>query len=279
MSELLEFKKNISVVIPLYNSETTIIPTLQSVEKQTKISYIKEIIVIDDGSTDSSKQLVNNYISICKIPIILISKKNGGVSSARNLGMKHSSGQWIALLDSDDLWIPEKIEMQCKILREHPDIDFLGGNMNETTLRIYFKKITKLYKANIKDVCITMFPQPSTVIFKKKIYEEIGGFDINQRYAEDGNYFLKICSRYEYYHLPIQLIYYGQGKRGFGVSGLSKNMREMYKGNIKNLKDTLNRKDISYYFYLEMRGFYLIKYIRRIVLTTLLKKWRNKNVY
>lgn len=279
MSELLEFKKNISVVIPLYNSEDTIIPTLQSVEKQTKISYIKEIIVIDDGSTDSSKQIVNNYIPICKIPIILISKKNGGVSSARNLGMEHSSGQWIALLDSDDLWIPEKIEMQCKILREHPEIDFLGGNMNETTLRIYFKKITKLYKANIKDVCITMFPQPSTVIFKKKIYEEIGGFDINQRYAEDGNYFLKICSRYEYYHLPIQLIYYGQGKRGFGVSGLSKNMREMYKGNIKNLKDTLNRKDISYCFYLEMRGFYLIKYIRRIVLTTLLKKGRNKNVY
>ena len=100
----------ISVVIPVYNCEDTIIQCIQSVIDQTRFDLIDEIIVINDGSTDGTIDKINEIFTTNKIRII--SKLNGGVSSARNLGIKNSSSDWIALLDSDDVWVKDKIEQQ-----------------------------------------------------------------------------------------------------------------------------------------------------------------------
>jgi len=259
---------NISVVIPMYNSEETIISTLDSIKNQTAFEQILEVIVVNDGSTDNCLGLVKEYIQANKkIPIIIIDKSNCGVSSARNTGMKAARGEWIALLDSDDDWLPEKIKIQMKTIQEHPSIDFLGGDIDGKGLKILWKRIEVLYKANVKDISLKMFPQTSAAIFKRIIFEKIGGYDENQSYAEDGNYFLKICAHYNYYHLPVQMVYYGGGKLGFGFSGLSANLKKMYEGNIKNIKELKRDSIIRIEFYIFLRLFYWAKYIRRILIT------------
>lgn len=258
----------ISVIIPMYNNENTIIDTLESVRNQSVYKCIHEIIIINDGSTDNSKKVVENYSDENKnLPIKLINKENGGVSSARNIGVLQSNGNFIALLDSDDIWLPSKIEMQIKTFIQYPEIDFLGGGYNNTKLKILNKNITTLYKASLKDLCLKSFPATPTVMFKRKIIEEIGLFDEAQRYAEDTNYFMKICSKFNYYYLPENMVVCGSGKPTFGFSGLSSNLIEMHKGTIINIKYLKNKSLISLKFYIFLRLFYHLKHVRRTVLT------------
>lgn len=266
---------NISVVIPMYNSEKTIVRALESVRQQTSIEYIKEVIIINDGSIDLSLDIVKKYrYDHPEIKIRLFSQKNKGVSAARNFCLKESKGNWIALLDADDEWLPEKIEKQIKVLLKNPEIDFIGGKINNKPLKILWKKIDTLHKADIKELCIKAFPQTSTVLFRRKIYEDIGGYDENMKYAEDMNYFMKICLAYNYYCLPEQLVIYDGGKKGFGQGGLSGNLKEMYLGNVKNLIEIKKIKKIKKSFYFLMRIFYFFKYIRR----KLIVKYNNQNV-
>jgi glycosyltransferase involved in cell wall biosynthesis len=262
----------VSVIIPMYNSEKTIVNTLESVRKQTAFNLIAEVIVVNDGSTDSSLDVVRSYADTHReMPIKLIDKPNGGVSSARNMGMKMANSNYIALLDSDDRWLPSKIQIQMETFKEHPEIDFLGGDSNGITTKILTKKIDTLYKASIRDLCVKFFPVTPSAVFKKKIVEEMGYFDEVQHFGEDGNYFLKICANYNYYHLPVQMVVCGDGKPAFGFSGLSANLRGMYEGNIKNIKELKNNKIITSQFYLSLRVFYWIKHIRRIMITKLRK--------
>lgn len=256
-------KYNVSVVIPMYNSEKTILNTINSIIAQTAYNNIKEIIVVNDGSSDKSREIVEQAMEMNN-KIKLINKTNKGVSSSRNIGMKNSTGNWIAFCDSDDIWEKNKLQRQIDILNDNPKIDFLGSKWLNKDLRIFFRSINKLYKATLKDICITFFPQPSTVIMKKEIFDEIGGFDENQRYAEEGEYFFKICENYNYYFLPELLIKYDSTS-----IGLSANIKCMYKGNIKNIKELKNRKSISIQFYYFLRFYYWIKYIRRIILKNL----------
>jgi len=107
----------VSVIIPMYNSRDTIINALNSVKNQTAIDQILEIIVVNDGSTDDSLILVKKYKKLNpQLPIVVFDKPNGGVSTARNKGMEITNGDWIALLDSDDEWLPHKLEVQIKLV-------------------------------------------------------------------------------------------------------------------------------------------------------------------
>jgi glycosyltransferase involved in cell wall biosynthesis len=268
---------DISVIIPMYNSRETIVHTLNSIKNQSALAQIREIIVVNDGSSDGSEAVVQTYIEDhANMPVILINQENGGVSAARNAGLRIAKGEWIALLDSDDEWLPDKLEIQTGTLLQHPEIDFLGGDMDDKGLRILCRKIDQLYQANVKDVCLKMFPQTSAAIFRKSVYDQLGGYDEKQKYAEDGNYFLKICSHFNYYHLPRKMINYGSGKPGYGYSGLSANLKKMYEGNVKNFRELRQDSIISVGFYLFLRVFAFVKYLRRIILTQV-RNIRNKH--
>lgn len=263
----------VSVIIPAYNSEKTIVKALDSVRKQTSSQYIKEVLVINDGSTDNTKKVVENYKKeYDTFPIQLINKDNGGVSTARNMGLSLAQGNWIALLDSDDEWVPNKIECQVAVLMRHKEIDFLGGNHTEQIIKVLGKKIDRLYRPTVKELCIKVFPQTSTVIFKKRIYDEIGGYDETRKYCEDGQFFLKICEKYNYYYMPQQVVVYDGGRRGFGVSGLSGNLKEMQAGFMKNLKELRQRNSIGLLFYIWVSAYSQLKYVRRIVICKLERK-------
>lgn len=262
-------KIEISVVIPTYNRKNLVCDSIDSVLSQTYLNYIKEILIVDDGSNDGTeimiKERYNNEL------VKYIKKENGGVSTARNMGMRYSTGNWIALLDSDDEWEKNKIELQVKEIEKNPEIDFLGTGWNDITLRIGLKKIDKLYKANVKDLCIKSFPVTPSMLFKKEVYEKTGGFNENQKYAEDSEFCLRVCQEFNYYYLPISLVKTGHGKRSFGESGLSANMKEMYNGSVKNMQALREKKVISVPFFIFLRISKFLNYCRRILVIKIKK--------
>ena len=106
-----------SVVIPAYNCEKTIERVLDSVMAQTRFDLITEIIVINDGSTDNTDAIIKDYIKRKQgNKINYIIQENHGVSYTRNKGIRIAEGEWIALLDSDDIWNPVKIERQYEVI-------------------------------------------------------------------------------------------------------------------------------------------------------------------
>jgi glycosyltransferase involved in cell wall biosynthesis len=109
----------VSVVIPLYNKESYIIQTLQSVMNQTYANL--ECVIIDDGSTDQSFTLVSKFIEESKLPWTLISQPNSGQTRARNHGIQRARGEYIAFLDSDDLWPTDKIKLQVEAIEKNPN--------------------------------------------------------------------------------------------------------------------------------------------------------------
>jgi glycosyltransferase involved in cell wall biosynthesis len=260
---------NISVVIPMYNSSNTILNTLNSVKKQTVLPY--EVIIIDDGSTDNSANIVADFIITNQsLNFKLFKKTNGGVSSARNLGIKAANGDWISLLDSDDEWLPNKLERQIEIITKNSQIDFLGTNRNgEYFDRILWKKLNALTKISPKLLLVKFIFVVPTIIFKKEIISTIGYFDETQKYAEEGNYFIRIAQKFNCFLLNESLVITGGGKDHFGHSGLSGNLKEMEKGELRNMKYAYKLGIVNFFEYIVLVIFSILKFVRRLIIVKL----------
>ena len=263
----------ISVIIPMYNAANTIISALDSVKNQT-YSCDYEVLVVNDGSKDDSASLVESYITdnannSPNFKVILINQPNGGVSKARNAGLKLAKGVYIAFLDSDDAWFENKIERQIALFNKNPQIDFLGCAFDG--LYLNSKKDETLLPITIDELIYKNYFQPSTVIMQKKVLDVVGYFDENQRYAEEGNYFIRVASQFNCYFWNTKVINYGDGKSGFGVSGLSANIKEMHKGFVKNLKFAKREDLISQSQYLSARAIAELKYFRRKIIVRIKK--------
>lgn len=253
----------------MYNAQKTIIRCLESVIKQTYKDEM-EIIIVNDGSTDKSPEMVEDFIK--KYPgfeIKLINQKNGGVSKARNTGLKIIKGDYIAFLDSDDAWFLDKLTDQIEILENNLNIDLLGTAFEG----FYFsnKHEGELINVKFKKLIFKNYFQPSTVVIKKYVIDRIGLFDESQKYAEEGNFFLRISQKFNCFFYNKKLITYGDGKMGFGDSGLSANLKEMEKGELKNLKFVYKNNWIDFGTYSLAISFSLLKYIRRIIIVRLRK--------
>ncbi|MGJ1303906.1 glycosyltransferase family 2 protein [Sphingobacterium sp. UBA5980] len=255
---------DVSVVIPMYNSEHTIVRALQSVVQQTYQGNV-EIIVVNDGSQDNSENEVITFKQAYpQVDLKLISQPNGGVSKARNTGLRNISGDYIALLDSDDAWLEDKLIKQINIINSDHSIDFLGGSFHGFGFKN--KKVGELVKIKFKDLLFKNYFQPSTIIFKKEVLDRIGFFDETQRYAEEGNYFMRVANAFNCFFLNENVIIFGDGKAGFGESGLSANLKEMEKGELKNLKFAYKQGWINPILYIFTICFSLLKYLRRILI-------------
>lgn len=259
----------ISVVIPAYNVENVLADAVNSVMEQTFLSYIKEIIIVDDGSRDKTaklmKQLKMKNVNT-SVEFVLVDQSNGGASKARNAGIAIARGDWIALLDADDEWEKNKIEEQVYTIQKHPEIDFLGCGHDHLELKILFKKIDKLYKASVKDICIKNFPVTPSIVFRKSIIKNIGYFNEERKYMEDNEFCLRVCEKYGFYYLPISLVNTGHGKKPVGESGLSANVKCMYEGRVANMKELHARGSIGDLFYMFITVFNFLKYVRRMLL-------------
>lgn len=257
----------VTVVIPLYNAENTIERVLDSVRMQTALAQIAEVIVINDGSTDQSKNRVLQYINSCpELSIVCLDQENCGAAGARNAGLSRVNTKYVAFLDADDLWAPNKLERQLQTIQEHPEIRFLGTAWEDKPLRIGGRKITELYNGTVKDVCIKNFPVTPSVLMETAFRDEVGYFDASRKYGEDINYFQKIAAKGNYYFLPEKLVSIDIGKEYFAQTGLSSHLKSMHEGTLINIKELRDSKYISFGFWLEMRIFYQLKYYRRIIM-------------
>lgn len=255
----------ISVIIPVFNAEKSIEKSLDSIKNQTWKGEF-EIIAVNDGSTDRSGEIIENYKQ--KNPemnIRIIHQQNGGVSRARNAALKLAQGEYIALLDSDDEWLPEKTEKQMKYLTDPQlNIDFITTLWNDEKVLFPYRVDPKqLVKITLKKLLIKITGQTSTALFKRKILENTGYFDENQRYSEDANYWMRVSANNQMYLLPEKLVIAGAGKRSFGASGLSANLAEMEKGIQKNIKEMRQTKRINIAEYLLYFVFSKLKYMMR----------------
>ena len=215
----------ISVIIPCYNKESFIVGTLDSVIQQTFVKAIKEILVIDDGSTDGTASLVKEKASLYPI-IKYIYQDNRGVSAARNTGIKNAGGDYIAFLDADDLWMPDKIERQCKALEQHPE-----AGLFYTDLYKYDYKLEKLtpvgviaYQDNEESLLFKFVARgapviPSTVLVKKVCFEKEGLFDTTLlEGGEDIDMWLRIARKYSFQHVKGYLIKKRELKESLGAN-------------------------------------------------------------
>lgn len=259
----------VTVIIPMYNSEKTIISTLDSVLNQTYLNKNIELIIVNDGSTDKSKKIVEDYMKEEKskeISIKLINKVNSGVSSARNIGIKEAQGKWIALLDSDDEWLPTKLEMQIEEIKKNSDIKFIGCNRNGENYPFFNKSEQKIFKLNCRQILLKWYPQTSTVLISSDLLKNLL-FDEKRTHGEDGDLWLRVLVKNYLYVLNQSLVCTGGGKRSFGVSGLSANLVKMFSGELLNLKDALKRKQVNYLEYIFFYLYFHFKYWRRIFIT------------
>ena len=228
----------ISVIVPTYNRAHQLPRTLDSILCQS--CSPKEIIVVDDGSTDETLALMTSEYP----EIVFIQQQNTGVSSARNVGIKRASGDWIAFLDSDDEWLPEKLEIQMKALYENPEIKICHTNeiWIRNGKRVNPKKKHEKFGGWIFQKCLPLCCiSPSSVIIHKSIFKEIGLFDYSLPVCEDYDLWLRITARNPvlYIEEPFLIKYGGHEDQ------LSKKYWGMDRFRIKSLEKIIASRVLS----------------------------------
>lgn len=183
-----EESEKISVVIPLYNKVEEIERAVRSVVEQSLAP--REIIVVDDGSTDGSAAVVERLIAeFAEYNIRLIKQTNGGVSAARNRGVKEATGEFVALLDGDDMWLSGYIAEVCRLMTYYPDADaystaFYIVNNGRRTLAS--SPTAEGYIDPANEALQGRYPIiPSTATLRKRALECVGGFPQGMRLGED----------------------------------------------------------------------------------------------
>lgn len=191
---------SVTAVIPTYNRAHYIRDAVDSVLNQTV--PVDEIIVVDDGSQDDTAAV----LSTIRGPVRYIRQENAGAAAARNRGMAEAEGEFIAFLDSDDLWVPHKNEWQLRFLSEHAGVDFVFGDMcnftdpTDATLEPEIKhpRIHDYYvrhASNLEQMAETLvvdnlIPTP-TVMIRRECALRIGSFDTSLPICEDLDYWLR----------------------------------------------------------------------------------------
>lgn len=181
----------ISIVIPVHNRGKLLEEALQSIYAQTHPAAQIEIIIVDDGSTEDLSSIKQHHPKT-----IWIHQKQRGVSAARNAGIAQACGEWIALLDSDDLWLPEKLQTQWAFHEANPSIAIShtkeqwirnGKPMDSEKYLTYPNG--EFFLDSLQKCCVG----PSTVMFKKSLFETAGGFDETLEVCEDYDLWLRIA--------------------------------------------------------------------------------------
>lgn len=226
---------DVSVVIPTFDRQSVLPRALDSVLTQT--CAVGEIIVVDDGSTDGTAEMVTDEFPEAR----LIVQENQGVSSARNHGIEASEGEWIALLDSDDEWRPEKIERQMEVLESHPEQ--LICHTDEIWIRHHRRVNPKLKHAKfggrIFQYCLPLCAMsPSSVLIHRSVLDDVGLFDEEMPACEDYDLWLRICARYPVHFLDEPLVV----KYGGHPDQLSRRIWGLDRFRIRALEKTLESR-------------------------------------
>lgn len=195
-----------SVIIPTYNRERFIGKAIRSVLNQSCRDF--EIIVVDDGSTDKTAKIVKSFGD----QVRYIYQKNSGPSTARNTGIQHAKGKYIAFLDSDDRFLPNKLMENRKFLESHPECRFLYSwyydVRNGRKMIRRSKDGTNLNKFRIQLYRRDFMIRTSTAVIHRSCFDQVGLFDPKYRYSQDWDMWLRLAAKYRGYCQPKALVHY-----------------------------------------------------------------------
>ena len=165
----------VSVIIPVYNSEKYVTKAINSVLAQAYVPL--EVIVIDDGSTDSSAQAINCF----DLPVQYHHQSNSGTGAARNRGVELAQGKVLAFLDADDLWEPNKLARQLQTFDDDPDLDMVFGHIQQ----FHSPELSKQVKQQIKIPAeIVPGQHVGTMLIKRESFQRVGPFRTNWEIGE-----------------------------------------------------------------------------------------------
>lgn len=238
----MENKPLVSIIMPAYNAERTILESIESVLRQTYRNW--ELIVVNDGSKDSTSAVV---LAISDERVRLIEQENAGVANARNNGINNSTGEYIAFLDSDDLWVEEKLERQIGTIEggKHKmcfaKTWCFSENSNQTS--DCFVNVSLDFDDRNK-ILIYDFIPILTVLLAKDVLDEVGHFDETLRGVEDWDLWIRVLQKYEAIYLDEFLTKYRISSTGLS-GNFEKHFIEEEKVWMKHID--LYSKEISSY--------------------------------
>lgn len=195
----------VSVIIPTYNCIAYLPKAINSVLDQTCGDY--EVIVINDNSTDETSTYLNQ---ITDTRLKVLTTKGVGASEARNIGIREANGEFVAFLDADDFWHPEKLEKQLNLHANHPNLAMSFTNYDhldeQYQLIIDCFGYWNQFQVSEQDLCLSKplecviennIVGTSTVMVKRVVLEQLGMFDAQTTYAEDWELWLRICDQHD----------------------------------------------------------------------------------
>ena len=227
-----------SIVMPAYNAERYIRASLESAASQTLPPH--EIIVVDDGSNDETSKLVVQWSNDSSVPLRLVRKDNGGAASARNLGIKEASGEWICFLDSDDLYEPNALEIFSAAAAQYPATDWIGGDLmsvsedlSRTVISSFrdrgriMKYLSPAFESGqsiclerpwraFLDVCMTSM---GAVAVRRALLLKCGGFREDLQVAEDYQLWIRLARSTDFCFVPKRTVRYREREGSLMNSG------------------------------------------------------------
>lgn len=200
--------KKVSIIIPNYNYARYLSDAIESALNQSYKPI--EVIVVNNGSTDNSLEILKHFENRIRV----IDQANLGQSGARNSGLNHAQGDYIAFLDADDYWHPEKIEKQVKLLRDNTRLVYCGIERFSTAKRKITSKVKPIFRGNCSEYFLTepavsiVLSGESTAIFSRTLINQVGNFDGNLNSVAGWDFFRR-CSRFsDFDFVPESLTYY-----------------------------------------------------------------------
>jgi len=214
----------VSIIMPVYNGEKYIVEAIESILNQSYKNY--EIIIVNDGSTDNTFDKTRLYLQRSNIKYV--EQDNRGLPAALNTGIRASSGEYIAFLDCDDLWMPYKLDMQMVFMKEHPDVGLAHGNISYIDQHGTPFTPDSPYQTDISGNC---FPElfmgnriaVLTVLIKKECVANVGFFDEDFKYADDYDMWLRISRHYPLGHIDKCLAAYRKHPGGISSDIITHN--------------------------------------------------------
>lgn len=212
----------VSVIIPTYNREKFLKRAIESVLDQTFQDF--ELIVIDDGSNDNTKKIVQKFQNQDNRIKYLWQENSEGAARPKNTGIKMAQGKYIAILDDDDEWFPTKLEKQVQFLEKHPEINIVGCNYLINGKKEY--KIPK-QKDVFKEILIADNIGPGSImVYNKEVFNKVGLFDENLKSGQDKEMRIRLAQEYKFGFIQEPLVNYWVGHDNISSAGLDISERE-----------------------------------------------------
>ncbi len=204
----------VSTIIPAYNAERSIAQAINSALSQDFEAH--EVVVVNDGATDSTATILNGYNG----KIQVVTQSNRGVSAARNAGVRRSTGKYLAFLDSDDMWLPEKLATMVSALKRNPQASLAFSEYSFFDNRDAENDGSSIGHAPSMEEMLTepLLPiLPSSLVIPREMFERVGGFCEAFRGAgagEEWSILLFLRELGEFVHVPYKLTLYRAGQSG-----------------------------------------------------------------